>query len=238
MQEFRVALTADRIVEVCRELLVEGGPEAVVVREVARRLGVTAPAIYKHVTGRDDLLTLLIASCQDELAAACEQARDACNPHDSPSHLRAASLAFRRWALRNPSEFALLYGHPILGYSAPPDGPTTRGAQRLGGVFAGIYAQLLRDGRLRMPPCEDLPPGFVDALVENPLPGQTFPPEAAHQFALGFQRMLGLVSVEVAGHLDWAMSDTEGFVERQLEELAIALTLTDAHAHAPEFSEE
>lgn len=226
MQEPRTPLTTDRIVEECRELLVEGGTEAVVVREVARRLGVTAPALYKHVSGRDDLLTLLISSCHDELAMACEKARDASDPSDSPSQLHAATAAFRHWALQHPGEFALLYGQPILGYSAPQGGPTKRSARRFGDVFAGIYARLLHDGRLRMPESKDLPPGFAQAVAAGSLArDQDFSPEAVHQFALGFQRMLGLVSVEVAGHLDWAMNDTAGFVERQLDALVDEIVL-------------
>ncbi len=228
MQADRPGLTSQRIVEVCRELLVEGGPEAVVVREVARRLGVTAPALYKHAAGREDLLTLLIATCQDDVATVCAAARDACDPKDSPAQLLAATLAFRQWAVEHPREFALLYGQPLVGYSAPADGPTTASAQRFGVVFAGIYSQLLRDGRLRLPAAEDLPRGFVSTVQDNPLPGdQTLPLGAIYQFALGFQRMLGVVSVEVAGHLNWAMTDTASFVEHQLHELADQLILPE-----------
>ncbi|MBW8172615.1 TetR/AcrR family transcriptional regulator [Ornithinimicrobium sp. Arc0846-15] len=226
MQESRLALTTDRIVSVCRELLIEGGPPAVVVREVARRLSVSAPALYKHASGRDDLLTLLIASLQDELATNCEQARDAIPADDAPAKLGAATAAFRSWALANRSEFALIYGQPIAGYSAPEDGPTVGSSLRFGRVFAEIYGQLLRDGRLRMPDETDLPEGFERTLVHSPLPpDQQFPPAAVYQFAMGFQRMLGLISVEVAGHLGWAMTSSDVFAQRQLEDLAGELIL-------------
>jgi AcrR family transcriptional regulator len=39
----RPPLSTDALVATSRSLLVEGGPDAIVVREVARRLGVTAP---------------------------------------------------------------------------------------------------------------------------------------------------------------------------------------------------
>lgn len=226
MQESRLALTTDRIVAVCRELLIEGGPPAVVVREVARRLSVSAPALYKHASGRDDLLTLLIASLHEELALTCEQARDAVPTGDAADKLDAATAAFRSWALDNRSEFALIYGQPIAGYSAPESGPTVSGSLRFGRVFAEIYAQLLRDGRLRMPDLADLPDGFAQTLVHSPFPpDQQFPPAAVYQFAVGFQRMLGLVSVEVAGHLSWAMTDSDAFGKRQVEDLADELVL-------------
>lgn len=228
MQETRSALTTNRIVEVCRELLIEGGPPAVVVREVARRLSVSAPALYKHVSGRDDLLTLLITSLQSELALTCEQARDAVPADNAPAKLGAATATFRVWALANPSEFALIYGQPIVGYSAPSDGPTVGGSRRFGRIFAEIYAQLLRDGRLRMPDVADLPVGFEQSLAPNPLPAdQQLPPAGVYQFAVGFQRMLGLISVEVAGHLGWAMTNSDAFAQRQLEDLADELVLPE-----------
>jgi AcrR family transcriptional regulator len=226
MQGPRPPLTSARIVAECRALLVEGGVEALVVREVARRLEVSAPAIYKHAAGRDDLLTLLIADCQDEVATACARARDGCPADDAPAQLAAATTAFRGWALKHPQEFHLLYGQPILGYEAPPEGPTTRSARRFGDVFAGIFAQLLRDGRLRLPDQDQLPPGFAGTMTGDPVPRDAaLPPAAVYQFAKGFQRMLGLVSVEVSGHLDWAMTDSEEFVLHELRQLADELIL-------------
>jgi AcrR family transcriptional regulator len=228
MQDERPPLTPERIVAACRLLLREGGVEALVVREVARRLNVSAAALYKHAAGRDDLLTLLIAECQEEVAAVCARARDGCPPDDAPAQLRAATVAFRGWALQHPREFHLLYGQPIIGYRAPPEGPTTQSARRFGDVFAGIYAQLLRDGRLRLPAPAEMPRGFSESPAEDPVPRDAgLPPAAVYQFAKGFQRMLGLVSVEVSGHLDWAMADTEGFVINELRHLADELILPE-----------
>ncbi len=51
-------------------------------------------------------------------------------------------------------------------------------------------------------------------------PGELYP------FVVGWHRMLGIVSVEVAGHLRWAFdADASAFVLRQLEELAEDLLL-------------
>ncbi len=220
MQATRVPLTSHSLVGVCRALLNEGGPEAVVVREVARRLEVTAPALYKHVEGRDELLTLLIAACGNEVADVCSTARDSCEPGDHPGQLRAATEAFRGWALANRAEFGLIYGTPIVGYEAPAEGPTTQSSQRFGAVFAGIYLGLLSTGRLRLVDRATLAPELIDTLESRPLPGDhQLPAEAAYQFAVGWHRLLGMVSVEVAGHLDWMMNDSSAFVQAQLESL-------------------
>jgi AcrR family transcriptional regulator len=206
-----------------RELLVEGGPAAVVVREVARRLGVTAPALYRHVAGRDDLLTLLIAACSDELTAACERARDGV-PADPELRLRAATWAFRTWALAHRPEFGLLYGTPIVGYSAPAQGPGTQSGRRFGQLFGGLFVDLQRSGRLRTPPDSALPPALrADLQAAAARLGLPLQPHEVHAFVVGWSRMLGIVSVEVSGHLGWALSDGEGFVRGQLEDTLAAL---------------
>jgi AcrR family transcriptional regulator len=222
----RPALTIERIVATTRALLVQGGPEAVVIREVARRLGVTAPALYRHVAGRDDLLTLLIAACNDEVTAACSAAMQACPPREPELRLRAATWAFRTWGMRNPPEFGLLWGTPIVGYAAPPEGPTAVSSQRFGQVFGGLFADLLRAGRLRTVPDADLGPGLrADLTRTAQLLGLPMRPGEVYPFVLGFQRMLGLVSVEVSGHLRWALDDTEAFARKQLDDLATDLLL-------------
>lgn len=220
MQARRAPLSPDSLVAVCRELLLEGGPEAIVVREVARRTGVTAPALYKHVNGRDELLTLLIAACGNEVADACAAARDACDPQDFTHQLARATDAFRAWSLANRPEFGLIYGTPITGYQAPQGGPTAESSRRFGAVFAEIYFGLLSTNRLRLIDRDSMSDQLVAAITAKPLPGaHHLPPEAAYQFAMGWHRMLGMVSVEVAGHLDWVMDDSDAFVERQLQAL-------------------
>ncbi|MGJ7449672.1 TetR/AcrR family transcriptional regulator [Aquipuribacter sp. MA13-13] len=220
----REPLTTGRIVATSRSLLVEGGPDAVVVREVARRLGVTAPALYRHVSGRDDLLTLLIAACQDEVADVCQAAVDAGDPTDHDARLRRATWAFRTWALANTPEFGLVYGTPIVGYEAPEGGPTVVSGRRFGQLFGGLFVDLLRAGRLRTLPDSDLAPSLradlqqaADAMGLPMRPGEVYP------FVMGFQRMLGIVSVEVSGHLRWAFTDSEAFTRRQLDDLAADL---------------
>lgn len=50
------ALSRDSILEAGLALLDEAGPEALSMRALARRLGVTATAIYYHYDGRDELV--------------------------------------------------------------------------------------------------------------------------------------------------------------------------------------
>lgn len=58
------------IVEVARELLEQRGWEAVTVREIADRLGIKAPSLYKHVPGKPALAGHLTATALAEMGAA------------------------------------------------------------------------------------------------------------------------------------------------------------------------
>lgn len=228
MQARRAPITPELLVSVCRELLHEGGQEAIVVREVARRADVTAPALYKHVDGRHELLTLLIAACSNEVADACAAARDTCDPADFGAQLLSATAAFRAWSLANRPEFGLIYGTPITGYEAPREGPTTDSFRRFGAVFAGIYLGLMSTDRLILADRDSMSEHLIAAITAKPLPGgHHLPPEAAYQFAVGWQRLLGMVSVEVSGHLDWMMDESEAFMQRQIEALGTELIVPE-----------
>lgn len=213
-------LTVSRLVEVSRELLVEGGPAAIQIREVARRLSVSAPALYKHVTGRADLLTLLIAACTGEATRVCLSARSSCDPTNPVAQLEATTWAFRSWAHQNRAEFGLVYGTPISGYVAPDDGPTATAAQDFGQVFAGIFVALSRAGLLVIPASGSLSASLtadLDAYADRAqIPMSA---EELYPFVVGWQRMLGTISVEISGHLDWLLNDTEAFVRGQLDVL-------------------
>ena len=222
----QVALTTDALVRTARQLLVEGGPDSVVVREVARRLGVTAGALYRHVSGRDDLLTLLIVACTDEATEACAAALQTCRAGDVEGRLRAAMWAFRCWAVEHPPEFGLVYGTPLARYAAPEQGPTVVAARRFGALFGALFVDLLHAGRLRTVDEASLPPALradlTAAAAELELPLR---PGELHPFVVGWHRMLGLVSIEVSGHLRWALGDATAFVRQQLDDATSGLLL-------------
>ncbi|MFB7449959.1 TetR/AcrR family transcriptional regulator [Streptomyces sp. NPDC056194] len=56
------------------DLATDGGPERVVLREAARRVGVSPTAAYRHFEGRGELLRTVRSHARRELAAAMERA--------------------------------------------------------------------------------------------------------------------------------------------------------------------
>ena len=57
-----MASTRARLIEAAAALLEEGGPGAVTLREVGRRVGVSHNAPYKHFADKEDLLAAVAAA--------------------------------------------------------------------------------------------------------------------------------------------------------------------------------
>lgn len=109
---------AAALIDAGYDLAAEGGPNAVTVREAARRVGVSAPAAYRHFADRDEFLGAVAARCRRELALSMIAARDR---HRAPQHrFEAVGRGYIEFAMRNP--------HLIdTAFAEIPDkgGPTT-----------------------------------------------------------------------------------------------------------------
>ncbi len=76
-------------------------------REVARRLGVSAPSLYFHVESRDDLLRVIITAGLRDLAAGQVAAAAGKSPRAALHALADAYLAF---AAGSPALYSLIMG--------------------------------------------------------------------------------------------------------------------------------
>src|SRR6202012_1727436 len=120
-----------QIIELGRRQLVEHGAAGLPLRAIARDLGMVSSAVYRYVSSRDELLTLLLVDAYSDLADAVDRARDSAD--DLWSHdVIAIARAARRWAVAHPAQWGLLYGSPVPGYHAPPE-RTVGGGTRVGG---------------------------------------------------------------------------------------------------------
>jgi AcrR family transcriptional regulator len=63
----RPVLSRARIVETAAQLVDEAGPDALTMRAVADRMGAGAMSLYRHVSGREELLDLVLASMTAEI---------------------------------------------------------------------------------------------------------------------------------------------------------------------------
>ncbi len=116
-----------RIVEVGREQLDKGGPEALNLRAIARDLGIVSSGIYRYVPDRAHLLTMLIVDAFEALDD--DVARGIGAATETRDRFLRLVFAMRAWALKFPQRWALIYGTPIIGYEAPASETTVAGTK-------------------------------------------------------------------------------------------------------------
>ncbi|MGV9674651.1 TetR/AcrR family transcriptional regulator [Nocardia sp. NPDC003482] len=100
------AALRDEILAATRELLAHtGNADAVSIRAVSRRVGVSAPSIYRHFADKDALIDIVVAQVFENLDAAIAAATD---PDVSPiERMRAQGLAYVRFALDHPGQYRI-----------------------------------------------------------------------------------------------------------------------------------
>lgn len=106
------------------ELATEGGPNAVVLREATRRVGVSAAAAYRHFADRSALLDAVVARAQSRAADVIAEAiasavPDAAQPGEDErralahARFRAVGLGYLRFAMTEPGMFRTAFGVPV-----------------------------------------------------------------------------------------------------------------------------
>jgi AcrR family transcriptional regulator len=149
----------DGLVAAGLELARTGGPDAVVLREATRMVGVVPNAAYRHFADRDELLAAVCTAAMHELAARMAagvgRVRGA---HGDPAaarlRLHAIGAAYFEFAREEPGLFATAFAVPQQHAYGAPDGGTGPDRTPLGQlrdaldelVDAGVLDRRRRDG--------------------------------------------------------------------------------------------
>jgi AcrR family transcriptional regulator len=112
----REPLSRERIVEAALELVDERGLDALSLRGVAARLGVTPMPLYRHVANGDELADLVVAA----LLAREEPSEDLPEdlPEDIEEFLRTVAWRTRTTLLKHPAVFDALRRRALTAGSA------------------------------------------------------------------------------------------------------------------------
>lgn len=209
------AATISEIKETALRLMRETGTTDLRFSDIAREMGMTAPALYRYFSDSSDLLTALIVDAYEALAETVAGARDSVADDDVLGRLRAVSQAYRAWAREEPQRFALILGMPVPGYAAPEEGPTTDAAKRAMNQLQSLVFDAARLGVLRPPLVTDVAEPFAQCILAKHAGDDILPvatDDSGHHglSPASFQAMLsiwaalhGFVSLEAYGHLDW-----------------------------------
>ena len=126
----------DGLIAAGLELARTGGPDAVVLREATRIVGVVPNAAYRHFADRDELLAAVCLAAMDELGArmAAEVAQVP-GVHGDPDaafgRLAALGMAYLTFAREEPGLFATAFSVPEQHPYLPPDRASDDGSTPL-----------------------------------------------------------------------------------------------------------
>lgn len=98
------------LVEAALQLLAEGGTEALGLRELARRVGVSASAPYRHFRDKQALIQAVAAAGFEMFLEAVEGAKAGVAPEEQ---LGAMAEAYVHFALRYPRLYKLMFSSEL-----------------------------------------------------------------------------------------------------------------------------
>lgn len=120
------SLTRAAVIDAAVALVEDGGAEALVMRELARRLGVQASTLYHHVPSQDALRHAVAVEGWRRLVAVLDSGGD-----DVETVLRRLAADYRQFALAHPGLYALMNSVPFDPTDPELLAVTRAGADRL-----------------------------------------------------------------------------------------------------------
>jgi AcrR family transcriptional regulator len=221
------AATVAEIKATALRLMREQGTTNLRFSDVAREMGMTAPALYRYFADREALLTALIVDAWSDLATTLAAASDPSGAADLDREILAIAAAYRAWACADPSRFTLIYGLPIPGYELGDEESTRDAAERgRDGLERLVRAAIVR-GVARTPATGVVDGHLVALLVEQGRRAE--PPIPAEYFQGILQAWMvihGFVCLEIYGHLgDFPEDAHDALFAAQVRLAALAMGL-------------
>lgn len=233
--------TDREIREQARALLIDRGPDAVTLRAIARKVGITAPALYRYYTSREDLVEHIRTDICTDLAAELDVDLAGIPEDDVVGQVLAICRGFRLWAIAHPQEFSLVFASPAEQSSAQDGGLhiMVPGTDPFGRVFLAVAGKVLTMMRLAAQPDDTVPAELYADLQSFRTSLLTTVREAGYEVSeevLGigttyailkfWVRLYGQVALEVFGRFPFAVSKPEPLFEALLADLVHQVGLT------------
>jgi AcrR family transcriptional regulator len=113
----------EALLRAAREMLDEGGPNALGVRDIAARAGVAPMGVYKRFGSKNGIIDELFRQGFEELEAAVGPA----DGDDMLAMIADGMARYRDFALRNPALYRLMFDTPVPDYA--PSAPAMAAAR-------------------------------------------------------------------------------------------------------------
>ncbi|WP_431331112.1 TetR/AcrR family transcriptional regulator [Streptomyces sp. IPPR8] len=191
-ERYRAQVRAE-IKEHAREQIATAGASALSLNAIAKRMGMSGPALYRYFAGRDELITELVRDAYRSLADTFRAAAG------SGADLAGLAHTMRSWALADPQRYFLVFGTPVPGYHAPAD-VTGIAAETMAVILDACAGPVDEGGG---PADEGGGPTAFEAHLDGHRQwagGHPAPPAALHRALSFWTRLHGVLSLELAGH--------------------------------------
>lgn len=226
-KEEQIPNLSEAIKETAWQQIAERGAAALSLRAIARRLKITAPAIYNYFPRRDDLVTALIVDAYNSLAESQLAAIESLPAADLERRFTALGLAYREWAVTYSQRYQLIFGTPLPNYKAPEEITLPAATAALVPLIR-IIQDLSDAGRLRLdrvaPLTADLEK-MLSAWQENAV-GMDL--EVLYAALVAWSRVHGLISMEIGNHYPAYISDPGEVFRREIQNLIIQYMIEEA----------
>ncbi len=134
----RAGLNTSKVVASGAELADESGIGAVSLAAIAERLGVKAPALYKHVDGIGDLQHRIATLAMTE---ATDALRDALQGKSGADAIGALFTSLRSYIAEHPGRYNATTGAQLQGSDDPLLAATTRWINTIRAILSGYGIQ-------------------------------------------------------------------------------------------------
>ncbi|MBB3039086.1 TetR/AcrR family transcriptional regulator [Hoyosella altamirensis] len=111
--------TIDEIVKHAVEIMTVDGVGALSISEIARRMHVRPPSLYKYFPSLHSVYDELFARGARDLLATAQPALDTSS--SAVEGLRALAVVIVRWCVENPAVAHLMYMRPVPGFEPSPE---------------------------------------------------------------------------------------------------------------------
>jgi AcrR family transcriptional regulator len=181
----RRALTREAIVDAALALLDEGGIEGLNMRALAERLGTGPASLYAHVSGKDELLALLIDKVSSEIPVPV--------PGEAPwqDQVKDAVRAIRR----------VLAAHGDLAHASLGNIPTGPNALRVINGFLGVLREAGLPDQVIAFAADILPLYATATAYEESLYAAKDLPDEGAQYVAELRRYFGALPVDRFPHI-------------------------------------
>ena len=194
--------------------------------DIARSMGMTAPALYRYFADRDELLSALMVDGFQQLSDALTEVLASVAQDDLGARIRAAALGYRSFDKSDPVRFSLLFGLPNPGFGSHSEHSSGPAAGATMAVLERLVQSVLEHGGLPKPLVRDVGPTWVNeaGTTAQQGGGARIPPDAYQALLHFLAAVHGFSCLENFGHLDWISEEARNeLFDAQIELLTHAM---------------